>query len=91
MWVRVLFGGTPVGGPTSVTDAVGAIERTETNGLFEIAQFSFRAADLEVVTFIDDGDAGGVVAAVFEFSQPIDDERHNLFIAYVTNDSTHAL
>jgi hypothetical protein len=73
-----------------VTDAVSAVERAETNRLFEIAQFSFGPADLEFVSFIDDSDTGGVVAAILEFPQTIDDERDDLFIAYVTNDSTHA-
>ncbi len=77
-------------GPARVADAVGAVERAETNRLFEIAQFSFRATDLEFVSFIDDRDTGGVVAAIFEFSQTVDNERHNLFIAYVSNNSTHA-
>ena len=58
MRVRVFFGGAPVGGPARVADAVSAVERAETNCLFEIAQFSLSAADLEFVTFTDDGDAG---------------------------------
>src|ERR1051325_5334682 len=89
MRVCVLFGGAPVCGPTRVTDAVSAVKRTQADGLFEIAQFSFGAPDLEFVTFVDDRDARGVIAAIFELSQPINDERHYLFVAYVTNDSTH--
>ena len=27
VWVGILFGGSPVGGPASVTDAVGAVHR----------------------------------------------------------------
>ena len=58
MRMRVLFGRTAVGGPTRVADAVSAVERTQTNRLFEIAQFSFGATNLEIVIFVDDGDAG---------------------------------
>jgi hypothetical protein len=91
MWMCVLFGGAAVCGPARVADAVSAVERAQANDLFEVAQFAFGAADLEVVVFVDDGDTGGVVAAIFELPQTIDDERHNLFIAYVTNNSTHAI
>ena len=58
MRVRVLFSRTTVRGPTCVADAVGAVERAETNRLFEVAQFSFGATDLEFVTFVDDRDTG---------------------------------
>src|SRR6185369_14699917 len=91
MRVRVFFGGTAVRGPTRVADAVGAVEWTEPDRLFEIAQFSFGATNLEVVIFIDDGDTRRVVTAILEFAQPVDDERHHLLIAYITNNSTHAL
>jgi hypothetical protein len=41
-----------------VTDAVSAVERAQANRLFEIAQFSFGAADLELMIFVDDSDTG---------------------------------
>src|ERR1700752_1739915 len=50
MRMCVLFGGTPVSGPTRVTDAVSAVERTQTNRLFEIAQLAFSATNLELVS-----------------------------------------
>src|SRR5690349_20059308 len=90
MWMRVLYGRTAVSGPTRVADAVRAVERTEPNRLFEIAQFAFGATNLEIVLFIDDSDARRVVTAILEFAQPVDDERHYLFIANVTNNSTRA-
>src|SRR5690349_19608163 len=90
MRMRVLFGRTAVSGPTRVADAVRAVEWTEPNRLFEIAQFAFGATDLEIVLFVDYGDARRVVTAILEFAQPVDDERHDLFIANVTNNSTHA-
>jgi hypothetical protein len=52
MRVGVLFGGTPVRGPACVADAVRAVDRTESNRLFEVAQFAFGAANLEIVAFI---------------------------------------
>src|SRR5689334_18348759 len=90
MRVRILFRGTPVGRPARVADSVSAVEGTEPNRFFEVAQFSFRASNLEIVIFIYDGDAGGVVAAILEFAQPVDDERDDLYVANVTHNSTHA-
>src|SRR5215211_5777598 len=91
MRMSVLFSGTAVCGPTRVADAVSAVEWTQADGLFEVAQFSFSATDLEVVLFIDDRNTGRVVAAIFELAQPIDDERHHLFVSDVTNNSTHSI
>src|SRR5690242_21105218 len=58
MWMRVFFSGTAVRGPARVADAVSAVERTQANDLFEVAQFSFGATDFEVVFFVDDRDTG---------------------------------
>jgi hypothetical protein len=58
MWVRVLFRGTPVRSPTRVADAVSAVERAETDRLFEVAKFAFGATNLEVVVFVDDRNTG---------------------------------
>src|SRR5690349_4058206 len=91
MRVRVLFGGTPVRGPTRVTDAVSAIERAQADRLFEIAQFAFGAADLEIVIFVDHCNAGRVVTAILELAQAVDDQRHDLFVTYISNNSTHSV
>src|ERR1041385_6632457 len=91
MWMRVLFSGTAVCGPARVANAVRAVERTQANDLFEVAQFSFGATDFEVVFFVDDRDTGRVVAAILEFTQPIDDERHHLLVSDVANNSTHSI
>ena len=91
MRMRVFFGGTAVRGPARMADAIGAVERTQPNRFFEVAQLAFSAADLEFVILVDDGDARRVVAAIFELPQTIDDQRHYLFVSDVTNNSTHKL
>jgi hypothetical protein len=37
----------------------------------------------------DDSDAGGVIAAVFEALESVEDQRDNFFRADVTDDSAH--
>src|SRR5947207_645517 len=49
MGMRIFFGGAAVRGPARVSDAVGALERRESHRFFEIAEFSFGAADLQSV------------------------------------------
>src|SRR3954451_13735212 len=89
MWVRVLFGRTPVRCPSSVSNAIGAVERMQANGFFKVAQLSLRSAHLEVMVLVNNCNTGGVVTAVFQFSQAVEDYRHNLFFANVPNYSTH--
>ena len=89
MRMRVLFSRPAVSGPARVADAVGSIERTQANDFFEVAQFSFGAPNLEIVAFINDGDAGRVVTAILELAQAVNDQRHNLLVSNVTNNSTH--
>src|SRR5262249_54271973 len=77
-------------GPTGVSDAVGAIEGTEADCFFKVAQFSFGATYFQVVILIDNRDPGRVVAAVLELAQPFDDQGHHLLVSNVANYATHA-
>src|SRR5688572_8974263 len=68
VWMRVLFGGTPMCGPARVADAVGAVERLQADRLFKVTKLAFGATYLKLVIFIHHGDSRRVVAAVFEFA-----------------------
>src|SRR5690349_7202781 len=57
--------------------------------LFEIAQLAFGSFNFEVMIFIDDGNAGRIVTAVFELAQSVDNQRHDLFVSNVSDYSTH--
>ena len=88
--VGVLFGGTAVGGPAGVADAEGAVERIVGDEGFEVAEFAGGAAELhDAVGGSSDGDACGVIAAVFEAAQAFDDDGHGGIGANVSDDSTH--
>jgi hypothetical protein len=89
MWMGVLFGWPSMGRPTRVAYAVCAVQRMESNRLFEISQFTFGTAQLEMMLFIGNGYSGRVVPAILELSQTVEDQRHNLFITNVTDNSTH--
>ena len=75
--VGVFFGGAAVGGPAGVADAVGAVEGRGLDGGFEVAELAGGAAEVEGVRVFGgaaDGDAGGVVAAVFEAAEAFNDD-----------------
>src|SRR6267142_5410099 len=87
--VGVFFGWASMRGPTSVSNAVGPVYRTETNRFFKIAEFALGPAYFKLVFFIYHGNAGRIVTAIFELAQAVKDQRHNLLITNVTNYSTH--
>ena len=88
--VGVLFGGAAVGGPAGVADAEGAVEGMVAQDFFEIAELAGGAADFEESGVgAADGDAGRVVAAVFEAAQALDDDGDDFLTADVANNSAH--
>src|SRR6185503_5805118 len=89
MWMRVLFCWPSVRGPTCVTNSVAAVQRSESNCFFEIAQLAFGASNRERAVVIDHCDSGRIVAAIFELLQPVENYSDDLLITYVTDYSTH--
>jgi len=55
-----------VGGPAGVGDAEVAADGREAQGFCQVCDLAFGAQALDVVMAVDEGDPGGVVAAVFE-------------------------
>ena len=86
--MRVLFGGAAMRGPAGVTETVFPRQRVGGQRRFQVAELAGAAPDLELAV-VDDGDAGRVIAAVLELPQPLDDERHDLPLPDVTDDSAH--
>ncbi len=89
MRVRVFFGGTPVRRPAGVADAVGAVHRVDANRVFQVAQFSRRSSNRQMVIAIQDCDTGRVITAVFEPAQPIQDDGDCSSVADIADNSTH--
>jgi hypothetical protein len=76
-------------GPTGVPNPVAPVERSESNGFFEISELAFGAANRECSVVIDDGDTRRIVAAIFQLLQPVENYSDDLLITYVTNYSAH--
>src|SRR5579883_2269134 len=77
------------GGPAGVADAVSAVEGLGANDLLEVAELAFGAADLQALAIAGNRDTGGIVAAVLQAPQPVNDDRDDLLLAHVTDDATH--
>ncbi|OWK20157.1 hypothetical protein AJ88_33990 [Mesorhizobium amorphae CCBAU 01583] len=71
-----------------MADADRAAERLVLQQAFEIDQLAFGAPAAKFAMF-DGGDAGRVIAAVFEPFQRIDDERRDLLLADNSDDTAH--
>src|SRR5215472_2975078 len=85
----VFFGGASMRGPSCVADAVRAFDGRLGNCFFQVAQLSRRAANFQLTSAIHDGNAGGVVAAVFQLAQPFNDHGNDFFRANVSKNSAH--
>ena len=87
----IFFGGAAVGGPAGVADAEGAVDGGVGDGDFEVAELAGGSAEGEAFGATGDGDAGGVVAAVFEAAEAFNDDGDDRLRSDVTDDSTHGL
>jgi hypothetical protein len=73
-----------------VSDAVGAIEGLEADSFFQVAQLALGATDLQAVAIAGNRDPGGVVAAILQPPQSIDDDGHDALLANATDYAAHA-
>ncbi len=88
--VRVLFGGPPVRGPARVPDAVRPVHRVHADGVLEVAQLAFGAADGELAVVAVNGQPRRIVAPIFEASQSFEDDRNGLLGSDVTHNPAHS-
>ncbi len=75
--VGVGLGRGAMGRPTRVTDPGGAVQRFLVRPLLEIPQLALGAQDSNAVG-AHDGHPGGVIAAVLESAQAIENDGHDL-------------
>ena len=86
--VRVLLRGTSVRGPARVAHAVLAVERMCIEIGLEPRQLARAAPDFDLPV-THHGDARGVVPAVFEAPEPVDEHGKDRFRTDVANDAAH--
>jgi hypothetical protein len=72
-----------------MANAVGSVERLQPDDLFEIAQLSLSAPNLQAIAVSSHSDSRGVVPAVFKAAKPLNDDRDHAFRADVSNYAAH--
>src|SRR5262249_11032174 len=87
--MRVALARPPVGRPARMADADGAAERLAAQPGLQIAELAFGAAAREVPTF-ERRHAGGVVAAVLEPLERIDQMPRDRLTPEYADDPAHA-
>ena len=87
--MRVLFSGPSVRGPAGVADAVGAVQRVQPDGLFQVAKLTLGAAHIEPAIVGIDRQPGRIVAAILQPLQPFENDGRRPAISDVADDSAH--
>ena len=75
--------------PARVRDAEVAVRRVGVERVLQLPHLADGAQPLDVAGAVQHGDAGGVVAAVFEPPQALDEDRNDVALGDGTNDSAH--
>src|ERR1700686_4584514 len=90
MWVGIFFCRAAVPRPARVPDAIRAFDGRFGNGFFQVTQLACSAADFQLAVLGNYGYTGGVITAIFEFPQALDNHRNDLFRSDITNNAAHA-
>jgi hypothetical protein len=87
MGVGVEVAGLAMGGPAGVGDAQAALHLHGQQGL-QFANLALLLVHLQGAV-AGDGQAGGVIAAVFQAAQPLHQDRHGVLRADISDDPAH--
>src|SRR5580704_2034247 len=85
----VFFGWAAMCGPTSMANAIDAIQRSNADGLLQVAQLAGSATDIQMSVLSDHGDSSGIIAAVLKALQAVEDQRHNALRPDISDNSAH--
>ncbi len=88
MGMCVTLAGLAVSSPAGVSDADIALDRRLRQRRGQVAQLADIAADGDAAV-LDDCDAGGIIAAIFQTPQAIQNHLRGVVRADVTDDATH--
>ena len=89
MGMGIFFGRAAMRRPARVADAVGAIERAQANGVFEVPQLAGSPAHGQPAVFSHHRQPSRIVSAIFQALEPIQNDGHRLARADVADNSAH--
>ena len=88
--MRIFLRGAAMRGPAGMANAIGAVDRLQADDFFEVAQLAFGAADLQSVAVPGNRDAGGVISAIFQPLEPIQNDGHDSLLPHISHNAAHA-
>jgi hypothetical protein len=72
-----------------VSQAIDPIDGIVADGLFEIRQFAGGAANLHMPVLANDGNACGIVSAIFQAPKAVQNEGYDFLRADISDNATH--
>jgi len=78
-----------MGCPAGMTNAIRSVQRLQADHFFQVVQLAFGAAYLQTISVTGHGNPGRIVAAIFQPSETVEDDRNNALLPDVTNNPTH--
>ena len=87
--MRVGLGRLAVRGPAGVADAERAVQRMLAQRAFELLDAPDALDDLQALA-VEHGDAAGVIAAILQAAQSLQQQRLRLLVPQIRDDSTHS-
>jgi len=88
MGMSVFLARPAVRRPPRMAEAASALHGRFAEAVFELLDLAFDPPDLDRPP-VDDCDPGRVIAAVFEFFQPVDEDRDNALRPDIAHDAAH--
>jgi hypothetical protein len=72
-----------------VAESVDAVDGRIADDLFQAGELAGGAAEFDLPAGIDHGDAGGIIAAIFEAAETVNNERDDLLGSDVSDNAAH--
>ena len=89
VWMGILLGRMSMRGPAGMPDSIRSIQRVFPNHFFKVAELACRAANLQAVPIPGDGNSRGVVTAILQALQTIQDDWRRVLAPDVSNNAAH--
>ncbi len=87
--MRIFFRRTAVRGPARVPNAVGAVQRLQADGFFQVAELALGAPQLQSLPVAGHCNSSGIVAAILQPPQALNDDWNYTLLTDVADNATH--
>ena len=89
MGMGVGCGGFTVGGPTGVGDAATAAQLLVLDQGLHLLDLAGGTRPIQAIVLIQDHHAGGIIAAILQALEPLDQNRNHVTLRHRTHDTAH--